>query len=108
MQQGGQRTHAILFFVFWLFIIFVSVFDGYLAVRHRADLHRGELNPIGRALIAANGGQVWLLVAAKFAGTVVACSLLLLIFSRNRRFGITIAGVLAALQLWLLLFLLFG
>ena len=108
MQQGGQRTLAILFFACWLFIIFVSVVDGYLAVRHRADLHRFELNPMGRALIAANGGQVWLLLAAKFAGTVVACSLLLLIFGRNPRIGITIAAVLAALQLWLLLFLLFG
>jgi hypothetical protein len=97
---------AALFIALWLFAIFVSVFDGYLAVRFRHELHQTELNPLGRLLIQLNGGQVWLLLAAKFAGTVAASTLVLLIYGRRPRVGMTIAGIIAGLQLGLLLFLL--
>jgi hypothetical protein len=100
-----QRPAA-LFAAFWLFLIFVSVFDGYLVVRYRHELHRTELNPIGRLLIQLNGGQVWLLLAAKYLGTVAAATLVLLIYGRRPRLGMAIAGIVAGLQLGLLLFLL--
>lgn len=108
MQESGAKAKLALFFGFWLFIIFVSVVDGYLVVRHRDDLLRSELNPVGRYLILLNGGRVWGLLGAKFAGTVVACSLLLLMYGKNTRLGITVAAALAALQLCLLLFLYFA
>src|SRR5262245_29434386 len=54
------RRVSPLFIALWLFVIFVSVFDGYLAIRFRDDLHKYELNPLGRMLIQLNGGQVWL------------------------------------------------
>src|SRR5262245_54762408 len=97
---------ATVFAALWLFAIFVSVFDGYLVVRYRYELHRTELNPLGRLLIQLNGGQVWLLLAAKFVGTVAASTLVLLIYGQRPRVGMTIASVLATLQLGLLLFLL--
>jgi hypothetical protein len=97
---------TICFVALWLFLIFVSVFDGYLIVRFRHELHRTELNPLGRLLIQLNGGQVWLLLASKFLGTVAAASIVLLIYGRRPRLGIIIAGVLATAQLGLLLFLL--
>ncbi|MGE0759609.1 MAG: hypothetical protein AB7F89_18910 [Pirellulaceae bacterium] len=105
-QTATQSCHlrSWLFRLLWLFIIGVSVIDGYLVVQHRN--HLVELNPQGRVLIALNGGQVWLLVAAKFLGTVLACTVLLLIHQRNGRLGTGIALVLAGLQLCLLLFLL--
>jgi hypothetical protein len=95
-----------LFTTLWLFIIIVSVVDGYLVLQLRSDLV--EMNPQGRMLIALNGGEVWYLLGAKFLGTVVACAVLLLIYWRSARLGTMIAMVLAALQLCLLLFLLFG
>ena len=100
-----SRTIA-LFATLWLFLIFVSVFDGYLVVRFRHELHKTELNPVGRLLIQLNGGQVWLMLAAKFLGTVATATIVLLIYGRRPRLGVTIAGVIATLQLALLLFLL--
>src|SRR5438093_9081753 len=94
-----------LFAGLWLFIIFVSVVDGFLVVEHRWQINTTELNPVGRALLALNGGEIWYLLAAKFAGTVAACGLLLIIHQRSRRLGTAIAAVLAGFQLCLLFFL---
>jgi len=96
----------VLFLLLWLFVIFVSVYDGYLVLRLRHLLHEHELNPLGLLLIELNGGQVWLLLAAKVVGTVTAATVALLVFTHQPRAGLTVAGALAALQLCLLLFLL--
>ncbi len=100
------RWPIALFVSLWLFVIFVSVFDGYLAVRYRHELHKTERNPLGRLLIELNDGQVWLLLAAKFIGTVAAAACILLLYGRSRRLGLTIATVVAGFQLCLFLFLL--
>jgi hypothetical protein len=105
VDKPAQGRSA-LFVALWLFIIFVSVVDGYLVLQHRD--HIDELNPQGQALIALNGGKVWMLLAAKFLGTVVACAVLLLIHQSNRRLGTAIAAALAGLQLCLLAFLFLG
>ena len=107
LDRPAQRLAA-AFFALWVFIIFVSVFDGYLVFRFRHLIHTTELNPLGRWLITANGGQVWALLGIKFAGTILACSLLLLVYWKNARLGTGIASALALLQLSLLLFLLLG
>lgn len=105
-KREGWRQSG-LFAALWLFVIFVSVLDGYLAIRYRYELHETELNPVGRWLIQLNGGQVWLLVAAKFIGTVVVSTAVLLLFGRWPRLGMTVAAAMAGFQLWLLWFLLF-
>jgi uncharacterized membrane protein len=105
LMSARRRTSA-LFVTLWLFLIFVSVFDGYLCVRFRHELHKTELNPVGRLLIQLNGGQVWLMLVAKFLGTVAAATIVLLIYGRHPRLGLAIAGALATLQLALLMFLL--
>ena len=100
---------TLIFSLLWLFIIAVSAFDGYLVYRHREQmLMFGSENPIGRALLTMNDGNVAYLLAAKFAGTVVACAAILLIDRSSRRLGLTVAIVIAGLQLWLLCFLLFA
>ena len=96
----------VLFVLLWQFVIFVSVYDGYLVLRFRHLLHQSELNPLGLLLIELNGGQVWLLLAAKFVGTVAAATVALLVYGRRPRAGLTVASALAGLQLCLLLFLL--
>ena len=45
-------------------------------------------------------------VATKFVGTVAAATLALLVYSRSEKIGLVVAGVVAAAQLCLLLFLL--
>jgi hypothetical protein len=95
-----------LFAGLWLFICGVSVIDGYLAYRHRHHILTFELNPIGRLLIVWNGGGVTYLLAAKFIGTVIAGAILLLLWKGSAQLGLVVAGVLAAGQLLLLLFLL--
>ena len=106
MKDRHSHRGSAFFIALWLFVIFVSVFDGYLALRFRHELHRTELNPVGRMLISLNGGQVWLLLAAKFAGTVAAATLVLLIYGRWPRIGLIIATIIACLQLCLLVYLL--
>jgi hypothetical protein len=101
---AAHRTN--LFVALWLFAIFVSVLDGYLALQNREVLPREELNPVGQMLIAIGGGTVWCLLVAKFAGTVVASSLALLIHQNYPRWSLTIVAAVAASQLGLLLFLL--
>lgn len=101
-----RSTAARVFLALWLFVIFVSVLDGYLALRYRDMLWLHELNPVGRALLRLGDGHVWPLLAAKFSGTVIAASLALWIFEQRPRWGITIAAYLALAQLCLLLFLL--
>lgn len=105
-EQNGPRR-LWLFASLWLFVIFVSVLDGYLAIRFRHELHTTELNPMGRWLIQLNGGQVWVLLAAKFVGTVAAATAVLVLYSRRPRLGMTVAAFIAAFQLWLLWYLLF-
>jgi hypothetical protein len=106
-NKSARRWPLLVFAALWLFIIFVSVLDGYLAVRFRHELPATELNPIGRWLIRFNGGRVWLLVGAKFAGTVLAATFALLLYARWPRVGMAAVAVIAAFQLWLLWFLLF-
>ena len=78
MSVRVLRRVSPLFVALWLFVIFVSVFDGYLAVRFRDQQHKYQINPVGRLFIQHNGGQVRLRVAAKNAGTVAAATQVLL------------------------------
>jgi len=105
MGNRSERRLIALFMATWVFIVFVSVLDGYLVYRHRQQMLHVELNPIGRALLQWNGGQIWYLLIAKLIGTVAACAILLVIQRVNMRFGLAIVIGVAALQLSLLIFL---
>jgi len=105
MTKLQLRPHAVLFYGLWLFIILVSVIDGYLVVRHRDKILVFERNPVGRALIKLNDGRVWFLLLAKFIGTVAACAALLLLRRWREHVGLTVAIAVAVVQLFLLLFL---
>jgi hypothetical protein len=107
-SQRYAQWLAVLFYFLWLFITFVSVIDGYLALRYRDDLLYLEQNPIGRMLIQWNDGEVWYLLAAKLCGTVVVCTAVLLIRQWNALHGLIVASALAAFQLWLLFYLVIG
>jgi len=105
----GQRTRdhsTIPFYGLWVFIVSVSVIDGYLVVRHRHQIPEIELNPIGRILVDWNSGRVWYLLIAKYVGTILACASLLVIRHFSSCRGLVVASAIAALQFLLLLFLL--
>lgn len=112
MLHGGLVRRDIysrwVFMTLWLFIIFVSVVDGFLVYEHRSFINTNELNPMGRALLLLNRGNVWYLLIVKFIGTVASCGLLLLIQRYYQRAGIAVALAVATFQLGLLLFLWFA
>jgi len=97
--------HRRLFSCSWLLIIGISVHDGYLVFLNRWVISSFEQNPVGRLLLHWNGGDIWLLLAAKAFGTVCAGSVLLLLYATRPRLGLLAAGATAAVQLVLLLFL---
>ncbi len=94
-----------LFAIAWFFVMFVSVIDGYLLLQNREVIRAMERNPMGLALLELAGGEVWLFLALKLIGTVLACTWLLVIYRVNSKIGMAIALVLAGFQFGLLLFL---
>jgi hypothetical protein len=89
----------------WLFIIGVSVHDGFLVLANRNAMAEAELNPIGRWLLHCNGGDIWLLLAVKAIGTLAASSLLLWLYRLRPRLGWEACAMVCLLQLLLLIFL---
>jgi hypothetical protein len=109
MVAGQSRNQPVIrhaaFALLWLFVASVSVHDGYRALWSRHVLEHLERNPLGLWLIQLGGGDVVLLLLAKAAGTVIACAVLLWIYSRKPVLGLWLCGVLALVQLTLLLYL---
>ena len=102
------KTSQATFYTLWLFIILVSVWDGFLSLRYRYTLPALELNPIAQILIAVNAGRVWYLLALKFLGTVLAGAILLAIYQSRPKLGLIVCIAIAVLQLGLILFLYWG
>jgi len=101
----GQKTINGLFAFAWIFIMIVSVVDGYLVLHCRDVIVDFERNPAGLALLAITGGQVWLFLSLKFLGTSLACMWLLIIYGKNPKLGVAIALSIASFQFGLLIFL---
>ena len=93
------------FFVMWLFVIAVSVNDGYWLLANRSVMHDVEQNPVAQWLIHTSGGDIWLLLALKAAGTICVASFLLLLHPLRPRHAWTICATIAAFQLALLAYL---
>jgi hypothetical protein len=103
---GWMRFSADSIFVgLWLFIVGVSVHDGYLVLSSRRVIAVTEQNPVGRWLLEISAGDVWVLLSVKAAGTMLAAALLWMLFWSHRRIGLTVCVALAAVQLTLLLWL---
>jgi len=89
----------------WLLIIVVSVNDGYWLVANRHFITAFEQNPLSLWLIRTSGGDVWLLLALKAAGTICVASFLLVLYSLRPRLAWTACAAIAAFQLGLLAYL---
>lgn len=95
----------ISFWLLWLFTISVSIHDGFWVLANRRAMLNNERNPIGQWLLVQNGGDVWFLLTAKAAGTLIAATLLLILYWRFPALGWTAVSAVAGLQLVLLLWL---
>ena len=100
-----SSTKHYSFALLWLVVIGVSVHDGYLVMVHREAMTTMERNPVGRLLLRWNGGDIWLLLAAKALGTVCAAALLLVLYWTRRRLAGIACAAIATGQLVLLTFL---
>ena len=95
----------VAFYAQWLFVIFVSVFDSLLTIQLQDQMMISELNPMGRILLYLDSGQVSYLIIVKGIGTILAASILLMLFWRRPQWGMAVVAGLAIFQLGLLLFL---
>lgn len=98
----------VIFSVQWLFMGLVSALDLYLAIRLRGELYENELNPLGRLLMRLDDYDVALFMGAKFAGTVLALGILILVWYKNRKIAHISVAVITVLNIALVFFLLFG
>ena len=101
-----RLRQSVVFVSAWMTIVLVAVYDDFMLVINRAVIVEAEMNPLGRWLIAANGGEVWLFVLMKLIGTVVVSTTLLFCYWRNRRLGLLVCIAIATMQLALLVVLL--
>ena len=83
----------------------ISVHDAMLLALSDQVIHETEQNPIGRWLITLGGGEVWLFIAIKLAGTTTACTAIAAMFTRWPKQSLTIASSVACFQGALLVYL---
>ena len=83
----------------------ISVHDATLLILNDQVILESEQNPIGLWLIEKGGGEVWLFVTLKLAGTTTVCTVVAILFDRWPRASVTIACVLAGIQFTLLVYL---
>jgi hypothetical protein len=88
-----------------LFVIFVSAFDSLLTIQLHDQMIHSELNPLGLALIHLDSGEVGYLIAVKSIGTILAASIVLVLYWRRPTWGLAVVAGLAIFQVGLLLFL---
>jgi len=104
-MQHRMPTNKSHFLLMWLFVVCVSVNDGYWLVANRTIMAGIEQNPLGRWLILAGGGDIWLLLALKAAGTICVASFLLVLYPLRPRLAWTVCAAISAFQLLLLAYL---
>jgi len=106
-QIVRERARGIIFGLFCLIVTAVSVHDAMLIMLHRDVIGEFEQNPIGRWLIAAQGGEVELFLLTKLLGTALACSLLVTLYRYRSRMALIASGGVACFQAILFWYLTF-
>jgi hypothetical protein len=100
-----RRLMDLTFATAWMFVLLVSVIDGYLVWYCREVIEHFERNPVGQALLSLSGGHVGPFLFVKSLGTMLACMWLLVIYRTHARLGFIVVMSVAAFQLSLLIFL---
>jgi len=89
-----------------LFVVCVDCLDIYFSIRHLD--YEGELNPVGRLLIAADDGSVALFMSIKTFVLSVVVSTLPLVYALVNRLAWFALGILAFSRAALLVILFWG
>ena len=106
MLQLVHHTRTILIFTACcVWISAVSLHDAVLVIVHHEVITQLEQNPLGRWLLHWHGGDVWLFVSVKFAGTALVCAVLVKLYQHHAVVAVTVAAAVAGFQLLLLLYL---
>jgi len=103
--RGVRRLLVFVGLSAW--IAAVSTHDAVLIVVHHNLIRQTEQNPLGRWLIEAQGGEVWLFLSLKIAGTAAVCTTLVGLYHCRYRYTLVVAGGVACFQLLLLIHLQF-
>lgn len=100
--------------VLCLFIGLVSAYDAYLTMAYSTSLIQMEHNPVGRLVMGLDASmypdlrKVAVFLGIKFSGTILAISMIHMLFHFRRHWAVPIAWTIALLQLILLAYLQFG
>ena len=90
--------------ILWSFVGVVSAIDTYLTFRFKDLMWQLESNPVGRYLIAVDGGSVNVFIRTKVAGTIVVLSVLAALHVYRRRWSFPITASIAAFQFALIVY----
>ena len=91
-----------------ILIALISVHDAVLLIVNHSTSNHFEQNPVGRWLLQAAGGEVWLFVAIKLLATSLVATALFAIYDWNPRKAWLVMTATAVFQLCLLWYLTFG
>ena len=105
LQRVRRNRTALIFATCCVWIGAISVHDAVLVVVHHDVIEQYEQNPLGRWLIQRRGGEVWLFVFVKFAGTAAVCAVLVRLYHYRSALALTVAAAVAGFQLLLLCYL---
>ena len=105
LQLVRQNRMALIFGACCVWIAAVSVHDAVLVVVYQDTIEQHEQNPVGRWLLQRHGGEVWLFVLVKLAGTAAVCVVLVSLYRYRPVLALPVAAALAGFQLLLLCYL---
>lgn len=105
LRIARERGSAIALATCCLFVAAVSVHDAMLVVLNANVIGDVEQNPVGRWLIELQGGEVWLFVSLKLAGTAIVCAVLVTLYEYRTHLALAASTGVAAFQAGLLWYL---
>lgn len=103
--RGAVDGDRFLFGALLVLILSISVHDAILVVLNHGVIGDVEQNPVGRWLLRANHGDVWLFVGVKLLGTAAAGAVAVEVFRLAPRIARIVVIAVAAIQLSLLAYL---
>ena len=106
--QLDRRARDCVYGLICASIAVISFYDALLVFVFREVIMDFERNPVGRALIEMQQGEVTVFLAAKALGTAVVISVLLFLYARFEKYSYAVASSVAAFQAGLLGYLSLG
>ena len=99
----AKEAHKFYFAIMWLASGLISAIDLYWCVKNQHIMLENEQNPIGRYLIAKDGGDVALFMGVKMAGTIFALGVLVFLY-HYKKFYAWISTISLTIAQFLLLY----